>query len=678
MVKYNTKRTKSPSGWWNDKDRCIEECKKWKTLQALRENQGGCLRSIYRNGWKEECYKYLEIGDQRHATRRHNKRPSGWWNDLQHCIDACKECRNIKELHKKYGGCQQSIRKHGWQEMCYRHMCVRVKEYTHEQLQEIALKYSTYKEFRENDIGAYEGAKKRGILEEICSHMPELCKTKVYEDKPNFNSCCQHAQRFSSRSEFEKKDNRYYTYARKNGILDEICIHMLRRGNKKKRCIYAVEFEDHCAYIGLTYFAERRWSDHMRTKNSAVNKHMEKTGLIPKWKRLTDYMDYQDASKQEGVWMDKYTKEGWAILNIAKTGSLGGDSGYTFEEVLKEASRYDTLPEFFKGSPGHYQRAYRNGWMKDVRRICNSKWKRGFTEDKLREIFSDFNNITELRKQRHAAVDAASKLGILEELTKDYVVKPKKHYKVDRFTEQELYDIAKQYNYRSELIKANPKAYHSAKRKGILDKICAHMKKMPRPRTELTEKEIRTEALKYDKRSEFLRNAGLVAKRAQEMGIYEDVCAHMKARHWKYTKEEAITIAKQYHNRTELLKENKAAYKRLEFYHLLDSILPISEAYNIKWTDEARREAAAQCKTRTEFKKKYPQAMEVTRVKKDWDIIAPHLKPLTRRLSEEQMAEICCNVRNMQELKDYDYKLWYNCSKHPDRRRIAEKFFKKS
>lgn len=678
MTKDKKKGTKYPSGWWNDKERCIEECKKWKTLQALREHQSGCLMSIHKHSWKEECYKYLELGDQSHATKRPNKRPAGWWNDLQHCIDACKQCRNTTELHKKFGGCQHSIRKHGWQIQCYQYMCIRVKEYSREQLQEIALKYSTYKEFRKNDLGAYDGARKRGILEEICSHMPKLRKNNVYEDKPDYKSCYQHARKFSSRSEFEKEDNRYYTYARKNGILDEICTHMLRRGNKKKRCIYAAEFDDNCAYIGLTYFAERRWSDHMRTKNSAVNKHVEETGLTPQWKRLTDYIDYQEASEQEGLWKDTYAQKGWTILNKAKTGSLGGDQGYTFEEVMKEASQYDTLPEFFKGSPGHYQRAYRNGWMKDVRHICNSKWRSSFTEDVLREIFSKYDNIIELRKHRHAAVDAAYKLGIIEELTKDYIIRPKKRYKVNRFTEQELYDIAKQYKYRSEFNKANPKAYHNAKRKGILDKICAHMKKMPRLRTELTEKEIRTEALKYDKRSEFLKNAGIVAKRAQEMGIYEDVCAHMKDRHWKYTKEEAITIAKQYHNRTELLKENKAAYKRLEFDHLLDSILPRSEAYNKKWTDEERRKVAAQCKTRTEFKKKYPQAMEVTRVKKDWDIIAPHLKPLTRRLSEDQMAEICCKVRNMQELKEYDYKLWYNCSKHPDRRRIAEKYFKKS
>ena len=672
------KRTKHPSGWWNDKDHCIEEFKKWKTLNALRENQGGCLISIHRHGWKEECYRYLELGDQSHATKRPNKRPAGWWNDLQHCIDACKECRNTKELHKKYGGCQLSIRKHGWQEKCYQYMSVRVKEYTYEQLQEIALKYSTYKEFREKDLGAYEGARKRGVLEEICSHMPNLRKINVYDDKPDYKSCQQHALRFSSRSEFEKKDNRYYTYARKHGILDEICAQMLRRGNKKKRCIYVAEFDDNSAYIGLTYFAERRWSDHMRTKNSAVNKHVEETGLAPKWKRLTDYMDYQEASIQEGVWKNKYASEGWTILNKAKTGSLGGGEGYTLEEVLKEASKYNTLPDFFRGSPGHYQRAYRNGWMKDIRRICHSKWKGGFTEAELREIFSEYDSIVKLRQHRHAAIDAANKLGILEDLTKDYLVKPKKHYKVERFTEQELYNIAKQYKYRSVFNKANPKAYQSAIRKGILDKVCAHMKKMPRSRIELTEDEIRAEALKYYKRSDFLNKSGVAAKRAQELGIYEKVCAHMKNPHWKYSKEEAFAIAKHYCNRTELYNENKAAYNLLKFYNLLDSIYPKGDVYNRKWTDEARREAAAQCKTRTEFKKRFPQAMDVTRVKKDWDIIAPHLKPLTRRLSEEQMAEICCNVSNMKELKEYDYKLWYNCSKHPDRRRIAEKYFKKA
>lgn len=37
---------KHPFGWWNDKQHCINECKKWKTLAALRENQSGCLKSI--------------------------------------------------------------------------------------------------------------------------------------------------------------------------------------------------------------------------------------------------------------------------------------------------------------------------------------------------------------------------------------------------------------------------------------------------------------------------------------------------------------------------------------------------------------------------------------------------------------------------------------------------------
>ena len=115
------KRTKHPSGWWNDKDHCIEECKKWKTLNALRENQGGCLISIHRHGWKEECYRYLELGDQSHATKRPNKRPAGWWDDLQHCntatlqhINACVvkiDGKRVKNDDKRNDAQENALKK---------------------------------------------------------------------------------------------------------------------------------------------------------------------------------------------------------------------------------------------------------------------------------------------------------------------------------------------------------------------------------------------------------------------------------------------------------------------------------------------------------------------------------------------------------------------------------------
>lgn len=677
-TKYSIKNMK-PKGWWLDINHCIEACKEAKTLKKLQEEYGGCFSAIQRYGFKEECYKYLVVGDSSHKGKlRKNKKPAGWWDVLEHCIEACKECKNLTELHKRYGGCNIAIRKHGWQDECYQYLdSFRVKVYTREQLEDIAKKYSTYREFRENDNGAYTAAKSRGILEDICAHMPPLKKNKVYEDKPDLESVREHAKRYTSRSEFQRKDSRYYQWALNHGVVDEVCQHMLRRGNQKKRCIYAAEFSDKHAYIGLTYFAERRWADHLRSGNSAVKQYMDKTGLTPTWKRLTDYIDAQDASRLEGEWMVRYSDEGWFILNVAKTGSLGGDTGYTYEEVVAELLKYDSIADFFKGSPGHYQRAYRQGWMPQLRTMRKSAWHSGYTEQELRNIFAMFNCLKDVRKYRHAAVEAAYKLGLIEELTKDYIVKPKKRFVVDRFTDEELEEIAKPYKYRSEFMKANPKAYRAAHRKGIIDKVCAHMEKMPRKRKEYTEDEVRQIALKYSKRVEFWKHNPKAAKKAKELGVYEEVCAHMGDAHWKYTTEEAIEIAKKYKGRTELLNADKAAFQRLEFAGLLDEVLPKLPQYNLKWTDDARREAALQCKSRGEYAKKFKWAAEITREKGDWDIIAPHFaKPRTRR-TEEQIAEICSHCKDIKELKVYDPGLWYTCSKHPETRRIAEKYFKK-
>lgn len=651
------------------KEVCLKEAKKYTSRGEFRKNSQPIYDAACTKNWLDEICSHM-LGKI--------KRKANWWDNIENCIATASLYNTLEELKNAESGCHASISKHKWQDICYKHMTYRTREYTTNQLREIAKKCKTHKEFRDNFSGAYSSAKKKGIYNDICKHMPPLKLGTKSSIPLTFENCKKIADELKSRSEFEKfEKGRWYHYAKRNNILEEICKHMPRKGNKKKRCIYAAEFDDNSAYIGLTYFAERRWSNHLRAKDSAVNKHIKETGLTPQWKKLTDYIDYQEASNLEGVWKDKYAKEGWIILNRAKTGALGGDSGYTLEEVLKEASKYNTLPEFFKGSPGHYQRAYRNGWMKDVRHICKTKRREGFTEENLRDIFSKYNDIKELRKYRHAAIDAAYKLGLIEELTKDYVIKPKKRYKVERFTEQELYDIAKLYKYRSEFKKVSPKAYDNAKRKGILDKVCTHMKKKSPARIEMTENEIRIEALKYEKRSEFLKHAGVAAKRAKELGIYEIVCAHMKDTHWKYTKEEAIEIAKQFRNRTELQNADKAAYKRLEFYNLLDIILPIEIPYNLKWTEEARRKAAAQCKTRTEFKKKYPWAHTLASQNKDeLDTICSHM-PKPNRWTDELLIKLASQCSNMKELKELNFKAYKHVTHTKGKSLLVKEHFKK-
>lgn len=663
------------------KEVCKNEASKYTTRGDFKRNSPKIYDTACTKHWLDEICSHM-LGKVKYKA--------GWWDSIENCIATASLYNSPQELKNAESGCHASISKHKWQTICYKHMQYRTREYSIEQLREIASVCKTYAEFRTKYSGAYLAAKNKNILEKICQHMPPL-RTNTKSSIPlTCENCKKFANDFDSRSDFQKFDNgRWYQYAQRNKILDEICEHMPRKGNKKKRCIYAAEFEDNSAYIGLTYFAERRWSDHLRAKNSAVNKHIEETGFIPIWKKLTDYMDYQEASKFEGVWKDKYAKEGWTILNKAKTGSLGGNAGYTLEDVLREASKYDTLPEFFKGSPGHYQRAYRNGWMKDVRRICQTKWRGGFSEDDLREIFSKFNDITELRKHRHAAIDAANKLGIIEELTKDYIVRPKKRYIVERFTEQELYDIAKLYKYRSEFKNNNSKAYHNAKRKGILDKVCVHMEKKLPVRTKVilpkkwTDEAIVEEALKYKTRSEFQKGCVSAYNAAHKSGRFDDLCPHLP----KPTKkdyecnsiEDAISLARICNNRTELKEQYCKAYEMLRIKGLLDEACSHMEKYKKpiqKWTKEERAKAAASCKTRKEFHNKYKWAHYLASQNEgELDEICLHM-PKLNRWTDELLIELASQCSNMKDLKELNFRAYIHVTHTKGKAAFVRNYFK--
>lgn len=110
-----------------------------------------------------------------------------------------------------------------------------------------------------------------------------------------------------------------------NGLEDEAYKDYEELHSNAKRMIYAFEFEEtKSVYVGLTYKIERRKEQHLlEDETSAVYKYIQESGITPVIKELTDYIDYKEASKEEGKWVEKYKQEGWTILNKAKTGGLG-------------------------------------------------------------------------------------------------------------------------------------------------------------------------------------------------------------------------------------------------------------------------------------------------------------------------------------------------------------------
>lgn len=271
--------------------------------------------------------------------------------------------------------------------------------------------------------------------------------------------CLEAALKCQCRSEFAKLFKGEYFAALRNGWMDEICNHMVVLGNHYYRCIYSYEFPNvdgrNYVYVGLTDNLPRR--DHVHGQKGAVYNFCNKHDLIrPRPLQLTEYINKETAKEQEGVQLAKYVAKGWFPINKVKTGGLGGrqaKDGFTFDECRVIGERYSNRSEWKREDYPTYYIACKRGWI-DV-----------------------------ILKQRERYGNA----------------------KQTYWTEERLLDTAKKYEFRSDFKKNDPVAYQQAYKKGILDKVCAHMKLKKEP-TGYSLKTIVEEIEKFETLTDFIAN----------------------------------------------------------------------------------------------------------------------------------------------------------------------------
>lgn len=106
-------------------------------------------------------------------------------------------------------------------------------QWTLEKVKTEALKYNTRKEFAQNCYSAYNYARKNKLLDTVCLHMlssmpikKELKRTKSIRRKWTFESLQAEASKYKSRSEFCNNSKAAYSAAKQAKLLDKICSHM--------------------------------------------------------------------------------------------------------------------------------------------------------------------------------------------------------------------------------------------------------------------------------------------------------------------------------------------------------------------------------------------------------------------------------------------------------------------
>lgn len=251
------------------------------------------------------------------------RKKRNYWN-YNRCKIVAKKCITKTEFHLNYSGAYDAAYKNNWlNEICQNMIQKKPKNYwnfTNSII--VAKKCKNRSEFQKNYPNAYHFLRKRNLLDKSTRHMSRPLRKRKW----NKDNCINEAKKYKSISDWIKLGKGSYNVALRNNWNKECSKHMIVSGSIYKRLIYAFEFSDKNVYIGLTCNSIRRKNEHLnmtRKKKTTVYKHIEKTGLSPIYKELTDYMDKNIASIQEGEFVKKYNNSGWIVLNKRKTGELG-------------------------------------------------------------------------------------------------------------------------------------------------------------------------------------------------------------------------------------------------------------------------------------------------------------------------------------------------------------------
>jgi len=98
-------------GHWNDKNNCIEEAKKYNSKTEWQLGSSSSYQWARKNGWLEECTVHMVI----------KNKPRGYWIK-ERCIEEAKKYKSIGEWTKASSGSLDAAQKNGWFEECKKYL----------------------------------------------------------------------------------------------------------------------------------------------------------------------------------------------------------------------------------------------------------------------------------------------------------------------------------------------------------------------------------------------------------------------------------------------------------------------------------------------------------------------------------------------------------------------------
>jgi hypothetical protein len=281
----------------------------------------------------------------------------------------------------------------------------------------------------------------------------------------------QEALKYNHRIHFIKKSGSAYNAAKKKQILKEVCSHMVPLGSSYRRMVYVYEFEDKHVYVGLTGNRHRRHNQHMIDGRGPVSKHMKETNLTPNYKLISgDYIPREDAQLLETQTLNDYLDKGWIPLNSASTGGLGGSTLIWTDEALRlEALKYKTRKEMIAKNNSAYSTLIR----RKLYHLCSHmEWimNPNNTLEECIHYAKNYNKINDFRKAHPKLYDWIYSHKLNSIVFSHMELKKK-------WTIEEAVEVSKKYTTLNDFIKNDIRAYNYLVRKNGFDELTKHLSK---------------------------------------------------------------------------------------------------------------------------------------------------------------------------------------------------------
>jgi hypothetical protein len=295
----------------------------------------------------------------------------------------------------------------------------------------------------------------------------------------SLQECKEEALKYNTKTEFQNNSKRYYLYAHKHGFLDEICSHMIQL---KKPHKYWTD-KERCHKEALKY---NNRAEFQKNSSSAYN-----SSKINGWyDEICSHMEYIGSRKMRLIYSYEFSDNSVYVgltynLNQRNNVHLKEKSNSSVHEHILLTGLIPTLNK-----------------LTDYIEVEEARVLEGYYLNTYKE--KDWKI---LNKTKTGSIGGANIF----------------------WTKEKCYIEALKYENKKDFRLNSCGAYSSAYKNGWLDEICSHMKlKKVKPRNYWTKEKCQEEALKYDRKINFLKSCKSAYNKAQDMKWLDEICSHMK------------------------------------------------------------------------------------------------------------------------------------------------------